>query len=205
MRTFILFLAIMFCVEVLPARNIGMPKPNKRIGLAVGSIRNRYPYPITDLCFNSMLNYRSNISVYSRLRAYGIRSFANGHDYDFISHACYEFGSDSSAVTFYAGGGMEVMLRFQGDDRSQATSGVQPMMVLGLMKGTSSGLYVNFPLWTKFYANGYSVSAVPEFGYQLSKKFDLFLRPELSYLGFYQGGAHEWRYDVLLGFNYVFH
>lgn len=196
-------LTLLLCTDVLHARKIGPRSPYKHIGVAVGSIRNRYPYPVTDACFHSQMGYQSPIRVYARLRAYGIRSIANGHDYDLTIHGCYEFGSDSSGMTTYAGLGLETMIRIQGDDRSQATSGVQPMVVMGI-RADHGRLYLNFPLWTKFYSNGISISAVPEFGYPLNKKFDVYLRPELSWLSFYNGSGHEWRYDMLIGCYYIF-
>jgi hypothetical protein len=179
----------------------GRTKTSRKIGIAIGSIRNRYPYPVTDLIIKAPV-LTDRIGLYTRFRAYGIRSFANGHDYDLTAHMTYSWETKMGLIT-YAGAGTEIMLRFQNDDRSQATSGVQPMLVFGI-KHLAMRSRIDIPFWTKFYANGFSVSILPEPAYQLTERFDIFLRPEVTFLAFYNGNGHEWRYDVMLGVHYNF-
>lgn len=173
----------------------------RKAGIAIGSLRNRYPYPVTDLLFNTGI-IRSRLQIYSRLRAYGIRSIFGGHNYDVTVYGIAHW-SITSETDFYAGGGAELMLRLNNDDRSQATSGVQPLLVMG-MNCNKSKFGFNLPIWTRLYANGISVSALPETSYSIGQHFELFLRFELSYLAVYGGASHEWRYDSMVGAYYKF-
>lgn len=196
-RIFGLIVCIMFSVLVNAQEKSGI---HGRAGIGIGTRAQRYPYPITDISFRVVV-FKSQALFDTRLRAYGIKSIFGGRNYDLTAYI-HKVWSVRDDVTFYAGGGAELMLRINGDDRSQATSGVQPMLLFGSMyfKGK---FHFNFPVWTKFYRNGISVSVLPEPSYKITDKVQLFLRYELSILALYNGTSHEWRHDALLG-TYVY-
>lgn len=171
-----------------------------RAGVGLGTRVHRYPYPITDLSFRVVV-FNNRALFDTRLRAYGIKSIFGGRNYDLTAYV-HKAWSLTNDVTYYVGGGAELMLRINGDDRSQATSGVQPMLLFGSMY-YSGKFQFNFPLWTKFYRNGISLSILPEPSYKVSEKVQLFVRYELDVLALYNGTSHEWRHNALLG-TYVY-
>lgn len=171
-----------------------------RAGVGLGTRVHRYPYPITDLSFRVFV-FNNQALFDTRLRAYGIKSIFGGKNYDLTAYI-HKVWSLRNDMTYYVGGGAELMLRINGDDRSQATSGVQPMVLFGSMY-YSGKFSFNFPVWTKVYRNGISLSILPEPSYKITDKVQLFLRYELSVLALYNGTSHEWRHDALLG-SYVY-
>lgn len=104
----------------------------------------------------------------------------------------------TSKIDFYAGGGAELMLRLNNDDRSQATSGVQPMGITGVYFHSNKFAF-NLPFWARFYANGMSVTVLPEPSYKIKPRLELFLRNEISWLALYDGKSQEWRNDLIIG------
>lgn len=197
LRLLVSILYIMLSADMCGQEGSGI---NGRAGLGIGTRAQRYPYPITDLSFRVVV-FHDKALFDARLRAYGIKSIFGGRNYDLTAyfHKVWPIRND---LTCYAGGGAELMLRINGDDRSQATSGVQPMIMFGSMYYTGKFQF-NVPVWTKFYRNGVSVSILPEPSYRVSDKFQLFLRYELSFLALYSGSSHNWRHDALLG-TYVY-
>ena len=49
----------------------------RKAGIAIGSLRNRYPYPVTDLLFNTGI-IKNRVQLYSRLRAMEFAAFSVG-------------------------------------------------------------------------------------------------------------------------------
>lgn len=196
-RLFGLIVCMMMSLAICAQEEGGV---HGRVGIGIGTRAQRYPYPITDLSFRVVV-FKNQALLDTRLRAYGIKSIFGGRNYDLAAyiHKTWSLRSD---LTFFAGGGAELMLRINGDDRSQATSGVQPMLVFGSLYYTGKFRF-NFPVWTKLYRNGISFSVLPEPSYRVSDKFQLFLRYELSFLALYNGSSRDWRHDALLG-TYVY-
>lgn len=205
---FFLLIAFMMMSATICAQDEQLVSPtavNKdgfhiRGGIGLGSRVKRYPYPITDLSFRVFV-FKSRALFDARLRAYGIKSIFGGRNYDLTAYF-HKIWPKGNNLTYYVGGGAELMLRINGDDRSQATSGVQPMLMFGSMYHPGKFSF-NLPVWTKFYGNGISLSVLPEPSYKITDKVQLFLRYELSFLALYNGTSQDWRHDALLG-TYVY-
>lgn len=214
MITRCLFFIIPFVLvfSTLSAQLAPPPKPNRkpgkntgaihgRAGLALGSHLVRYPYPLTDISCRLVI-FKGKFLFDTRLRAYGIKSIVNGRNYDLTAYI-HKVRAWTNNLTFYYGAGAELMLRSNGDDRSQATSGVLPMIMGGSMYYKKK-IYVNVPMWAKFYGNGFSLTVLPEPSYKITDDVMLFLRYELGILVLYNGSSHEWRHDAMVGAYYSF-
>ncbi len=177
--------------------------PNPQFSIDFGSFRNRYLYPITNLKYVSPLLKKVNVKFSARLRSYGTLYFFSKSAYDFTPQAEYYFTKEMKPLYFSAGLGAEVRLRFVGDPRSFATSSVQPIFSLSF-HGNYKKIYLDMPLWTRFYSNGISLALLPEFSVHASNSISIFLREEVSYLSIYKMQTHEWRQDVFLGVKYLF-
>lgn len=188
---------LMLISTVLPAGGGGAIRG--RVGPGFGSLRNRYPYPVTDVNFRMVL-FNGKGLLDARLRAYGLKSLFNGKNYDLAVYAHKAYAVDENLAGYF-GAGAELMLRLNGDDRSQATSGVQPLLVFGSMLHEKK-FYFNVPIWTRFYGNGISFSILPEPSYKV-RDVQFFVRYELSLLALYHGG-HEWRHESMLGCYFYF-
>lgn len=164
-------------------------------GFGFGSLRDRYPYPITDFLYTSKMKKDFRIAV--RLRSYGLASIFNGKDYDLSATMDY-YKKLSPFVVLYGGLGAELMLRLNKDSRSQAENGVQPIVKIGV-QATRKRFTGYLPIWTRFYSNGISFCLMPELRFQAGTRITLFGRYEQTLLQFYSYPLNEWRHDAFVG------
>lgn len=198
MRTLLIccFLLLLAAKAEAQADTTGQPV----FGIGLGSLRNRYPYPVTDLQFLSG-KMAQHYRVSARLRSYGIRSIANGRNYDLTLTADY-VTHPLPSVNIHIGAGTDIRLRFNNDVRSEAQTSAEPLLkISGIWSYKRSA--VALPCWTRLYSNGAGITLMPEYACSLNRRWALFARVEISWLKIY-GSAHEWRYDSMIGCNYRF-
>lgn len=172
-----------------------------QVQVDLGSLRNRYLYPMTNLSYASPLVGNINLRFSARLRSYGTLFFFSRSAYDFTPIAEYCFTDEVKPVYFSAGLGLHARLRLVNDIRSEAKHSVEPLLSLGihLQKQKFS---LKTPLWTRFYTNGISFTLLPEASWQFSERFAVLLRYEISNLRIYRAATHEWRQDLFLGVGF---
>jgi len=169
----------------------------------LGSFRNRYAYPISNLKYTSPILKNINLKFSGRLRSYGTLFFFSKSSYDFTPLAEYYFTKTTKQIYFSAGLGLDARIRLVNDEGSNATSSAEPLISLAI-HGRHKKLSFSAPYWTRFYANGISLTLLPEASYQLGTHFSIFFRYELSYLSIYKVSAHEWRQDCFIGTHILF-
>lgn len=195
----ILFISVFF-----PSH--GQEKDNlskHQLAVDFGSFRNRYLYPITDLKYSSPLLKKANLRFSARLRSYGTLFFYSKNSYDFTPIAEYYFIKKTNLLYFSVGLGLDTRIRLIHDERSIATSSVEPLISFTI-HGNYKKIYFNTPIWTRFYSNGISFSLLPEISYQIGKRFSLFLRYEMSSLSIYNPSTYEYRQDNFIGTHILF-
>lgn len=184
---------------------------NHQVSVDVGSYRNRYFYPITDVQYSSPLFTKANLKFSARLRSYGTLFFYSADAYDVTPLVEYFFSppalgvspiSEAVRFTCSAGLGVDARIRLVRDIRSDAVSSVEPLLSVTL-RCYSHKISFQTPLWTRFYANGISFTVLPEVSYRIVEGCSLFLRYELGYLMLYQSIAREWRSDVFIGIHFL--
>ena len=173
------------------------------LSVDLGSFRNRYLYPITDLKYGSPLLNNINLKFSVRLRSYGTLYFFSKSAYDLTPLAEYYFSKTIKPIYFSAGIGLDTRIRLVNDKRSKATSSAEPFISLAIHCNYKK-LSISTSLWTRFYSNGISITLLPEASYQIGKHFSIFLRYELSYLTIYKVSTHEWRQDCFIGTHVLF-
>lgn len=169
-----------------------------QLSIDFGSFRNRYLYPITDIKYTSPIIKKVNFKFSARLRSYGTLFFYSKSSYDFTPLAEYYFSKTIKPIYFSAGVGLDTRIRLVNDERSEATSSVEPLISMTI-HGNYKKISFNSPLWTRLYSNGISIELLPEVNYQIGKRFSIFLRYELSYFAIYKVTTHEWRQDSFIG------
>ena len=173
---------------------------NQRASFGIGSLRNRYPYPVTDFGYVSPL-FKNHFRIETNLRAFGIRSLFNFRTYDLSALTNYNKTLNEKTL-FYAGAGFNLRMRFINDDRSTAVTSAEPILKTG-MQFQQQKFRFGLALQSNFYSNGIGVSAFPEISWQAWKRGLIFIRFETSYLGIYKLNSHEWRYDSFAGIHFL--
>ncbi|MBI4947623.1 MAG: hypothetical protein HY840_14630 [Bacteroidetes bacterium] len=171
---------------------------NHQFSVDLGSFRNRYLYPITDISYGSPVLEKVNLKFSARLRSYGTLFFYSKSAYDFTPLSEYYFTKTIKPIYFSAGIGLDTRIRMINDDRSQAASSAEPLISIAI-HGNYKTLSFNTPLWTRFYSNGISFTLLPEASFRIGKRVSIFIRYELSYLAIYKTSTHEWRQDNFIG------
>ena len=174
-----------------------------RLSADFGSFRNRYLFPITDIKYTSPALKKMNLTFSGRLRSYGTLFFFSKTAYDFTPATEYNFTKNSKTVYFSAGVGLDVRIRLVKDERSNATTSAEPILIL-TANANFKRLNLMMPFWNRFYSNGISFSLLPEIHYNVSEKISVFLRYELIYLKIYNNISHEWRQDSFIGTSILF-
>ena len=184
---------------------------NHQVSVDVGSYRNRYFYPITNVQYSSPLFTKANLKFSARLRSYGTLFFYSADAYDVTPLVEYFFSppapgislnSDALRFSFSAGIGADARVRLVRDIRSDAVSSVEPLLSVTL-RGDSHKISFQAPLWTRLYVNGISFMVLPEVSYRIAEGYSVFLRYELGYLLPYQSTTREWRQDVFIGIHFL--
>ena len=171
---------------------------NPELSVDFGSLRNRYLYPINDLNFSSALLKNSNFKYSVRLRSYGTLYFLSKSAYDITPIAEYYPTKTYKPIYFSICAGVDARLRLVHDQRSDATSSVEPIISFALHSKIKN-LSLSMPLWTRFYSNGISFEVLPELSYKLNKRISLFARYELTYMAIYGASSQELRRDCFIG------
>ena len=178
------------------------PLSGHELEFDMGSLRNRYLYPNTDVRYRSPELADRPLRLSFRLRSYGTLFVYSRSSYDLTPLAEYSFPESPAGARWSAGIGLDGRVRLSQDSRSDAVSSAEP-----LLSGAYTGRYRRFaytaPLWTRFYDNGIAFTVLPEVAYAFTAT-SLFVRYELSFLQFYGDGTHEWRRDLYLGMRYRF-
>jgi hypothetical protein len=174
-----------------------------QLSLDMGSLRNRYFYPMTDVRYSSPLLSKLNLKITARLRSYGTLFIFTKSAYDFTAIVEHYFSSEVRPVYFSAGLGVDARIRLVHDERSSATSSVEPLVSVALHANRNRFSF-SLPVWTRFYSNGISVASLPEVHYSAGKRFSVFLRYEISFLTIYRESVHEWRRDSFVGVQVYF-
>lgn len=173
---------------------------HQRASFGIGSLRNRYPYPVTDFGYVSPL-FKNHFRIETNLRAFGIRSLFNFRTYDLSALANYN-KTLNEKMLFYAGAGFNIRMRFIHDDRSTAVTSAEPILKTGLQFQQNKFRF-GFAMQSNFYANGIGVSAFPEISFRAWKRGLIFIRFETSHLSVYKLSSHEWRYDSFAGIHFL--
>ena len=168
------------------------------ISVDFGSLRNRYIYPKTDIIFSSSLIKTSAFRVSARLRSYGTLYFFSKTAYDVTPLVEYYSSKTEKPIYFSAGVGLDARSRLVHDNRSPATSSVEPLLSLAL-HGNYKKVSYSLPLWTRWYTNGMSFAILPQINWKLNEKNALFVRYEMNYLRISNNVSNEWSQDVFLG------
>jgi hypothetical protein len=171
---------------------------NHQLSVDLGSYRNRYLYPITDLEYGSPVIRKINVRLSLRLRSYSTLYFFSKSAYDITPLAEYYFTKAVKPIYFSAGIGLDARIRLVHDNRSAAGSSAEPLVSL-TFHGNYKRFFFDMPLWTRFYSNGISFALLPEASVQISKRFSILIRYELSFLDIYRASVHEWRQDCFTG------
>ena len=184
---------------------------NHQVSMDIGSYRNRYFYPMTNVQYSSPLFTKANLKFSARLRSYGTLFFYSTDAYDATPIVEYFFSSpvlgvspisEAVRLSCSAGLGVDARIRLVRDIRSDAVSSVEPLLSVTL-RGDSHKISFQTPLWTRLYDNGISFTVLPEVSYRIVEGCSLFLRYELGYLLPYQSTARDWRSDVFIGIHFL--
>ena len=169
------------------------------ISIDFGSIRNRYIYPITNINYQTP-PLKNKFRFSSRLRSYGTLYLFSKDAYDMTSIAeCFVF-NNSNGFIISAGLGFDCRIRLVNDVRSLASTSVEPLFMFNFQYSNSK-LFMKIPLWTRLYSNGFSITILPEYSFQLTSQMAIFTRYECGYLKHYSFSNSEWRQDLFIGLN----
>ena len=168
------------------------------ISIDFGSLRNRYIYPKTDIIFSSSLIKTSAFRVSARLRSYGTLYFFSKTAYDVTPLVEFYSSKTEKPLYFSIGVGLDARIRLVHDNRSTATTSVEPLLSLAL-HGNYKKVSYSLPLWTRWYANGMSYAILPQLNWKLNEKNAVFVRYEMNYLRISNNVSNEWSQDVFLG------
>lgn len=196
MKSFVLIFMLLLFSFVLLGQEKQESIPHQ-ISVDFGSYRNDYPYAMTNITYRSPGIKNNTLQFSARLRSYGTWFFFSKTAYDFTPMGEYFFHPEKP-VHFSAGIGMDVRLRLNNDERSEATSSAEPLL-FGALHGKIKKWTFDLPLWSRYYSNGLSLSLLPQIGYTLGQRANVYIRYEASYLKVYKVDAHEIRHDVFLG------
>lgn len=174
---------------------------HQRASLSLGSLRNRYPYPVSDFGYVSPL-FKNHFRAEANLRAFGIRSLFNLKTYDLSAFVHYNKMLNAKTL-FYGGAGFNLRIRLVHDDRSTAVSSAEPVLKAG-MQFQQAKFRFGLAIQNTFYANGTGATAFPEISWQACKRVLIFLRYEGSYLRIYKSDSHQWRHDSFAGVHWLF-
>lgn len=173
------------------------------VSLDFGSMRNRYPFPMNNVRYDSPALTAKNISIHARLRCYGTWFLYSHIAYDITPWAEYPLLKNEDRFSVTAGLGADIRLRFLNDSRSEAVSSAEPLIAV-TSRFTINRFGMEVPLWTRFYSNGISFALQPQFRFDVSERFAVFARYELTYLTVYGGVTSEWRQDSFIGASMKF-
>ena len=201
MKRYIIYIFLFFAINISFSQKNDLN--NHEVSIDFGSYRNRYAFAMTNFTYATPLFSQLNLKASARLRSYGTLYFYSNSAYDFTPQLNYYSVKEPSKLYFSAGIGCDVRIRLVKDERSLAISSAEPIVQVGIHSHLSR-FNMHLPIWSRFYSNGLSFTALPEVNYHLSKRIGIYLRDEVSLLSIYQKGGHEWRHDIFLGFNFLF-
>jgi hypothetical protein len=202
MKTF-LRIALLLLAGTLTDTECRAQNKHHSISLDFGSYRNRYAFAMNNVRYDSPTLTSKSISIHARLRCYGTWFLFSHIAYDITPWMEYPLLKNNERFSLTAGLGADIRLRFLNDSRSEAVSSSEPLVTL-TSRFTMNKFGMELPLWTRFYSNGISFALQPQFGYDVSERFALFARYELTYLTVYGGVTSEWRQDSFIGARYKF-
>lgn len=171
------------------------------VSLDFGSFRNRYAFAINNLEYASPIFTPVHLRGSIRLRSYGTWFLFSKIAYDVTPIAEVVFASNTQPIYFSAGLGADIRLRILNDERSEAVSSAEPLVSFAA-NGTIGKFNYKLPIWTRFYSNGISATALPQISWQFNSRWAMLLRYEITLLQVYGGVTHEWRQDDFIGVKY---
>ncbi len=176
---------------------------NHSLSLDLGSIRLKYPYPITEIGYSSPLLKKVNLKFSGRIRSYGTWVFYSPSGYDITPTIEYYFTKTLKPVYFSVGIGLDTRIRLSNDTRSEAKTSAEPI-IMGGVHGRHKNFTYSIPVWNRFYSNGISFSFLPELAYQVSPRLSLYFRYELNLLVLYKPSSFEVQQDCFIGTHIFF-
>ena len=173
------------------------------LSLDMGSIRLKYPYAITEISYSSPLLKKVNLKFSGRIRSYGTWYFYSKSGYDITPTIEYYFTKTLKPVYFSVGVGLDTRIRLSNDERSEAKTSAEPI-IMGGIHGRYKNFTYSIPLWNRYYSNGISFSLLPELAYQVSPRLSLYFKYELNLLALYNPSSFEVQQDCFIGTHIFF-
>lgn len=204
----IIYLALILACAKAPAQKITNSDKrnilqNHTLTIDIGSIRLKYPYPITEIGYSSPLLKKVNLKFSGRIRSYGTWFFYSRSGYDITPSIEYYFSKRPKPVYFSVGVGLDTRIRISNDVRSEAKTSAEPM-IMGGIHGQIKNFSYSVPIWNRYYSNGISFSFLPQVAYQVSPRVALFFKYELNLLTLYQPSSFEAQQDCFIGTHIYF-
>lgn len=165
------------------------------ISTDVGSYRNRYLYPITNVIYTS--SFKNDFLFYTRIRSYGTLFYYSKTAYDLTPILEYKW-MDKCTWKLYAGIGVDLRLRLDKDIRGDQKSSLEPIVSICPYFYKSKWI-IKSPLWTRFYTNGIGVTLLPEIHYFFNQKWGVYGRYEFSYFQQYTLTNNQLQQDCFVG------
>lgn len=175
----------------------------RELRFEIGSYRNKYLYPISNIKYYSNLLTNVNLNFSTELRCYGSWYIIHEDAYDLTPIVQYYFTNEASPFNASAGVGLNARLRMVNDVRSEAESSVEPLVNISLYSYVKQCTF-HIGNWARFYANGIAYTFLPEFNYTFDNGFGIVCRYELTYLKIYNTDVNDWQRDCFFGVNYHF-
>jgi len=194
-NVFIVFLVMFSCISNAQENTLGQ----KSLAFDIGSWRNRYWYPISELQFRNDEMFKSNWGAEARYRSYG-SWFLNGVksiDVTLIGKNKIRFPQPGTHL--WIGAGVDIRLRNFNDERSAEVNSAEPLFMMEWKKIINPKFHLRIPLWSRWYSNGMSLSLLPTAEFYLNERWGVFTRFEGSLLNIYHQKDSEWRKDLFFG------
>jgi hypothetical protein len=172
-----------------------MKQLKSTISTDIGSYRNRYIYPITNVIYTT--SYRNDLLFSARIRSYGTLFYFSKTAYDLTPILEYKW-IDKAAWRLYAGIGVDLRLRLDNDSRGTQASSLEPLVSIFPYFSKTKWM-IKSPLWTRFYTNGIGVTLLPEIHYFFNQKWGVYGRYELSYFQQYNTTNNQFHQDCFVG------
>lgn len=179
--------------------SFGYAQENKQlkstISTDVGSYRNRYFYPLTNVIYTT--TFKNDLLFSARFRSYGTLFYYSKTAYDLTPILEYKW-LDKSTWKLYTGIGFNLRLRLDRDSRGNQASSLEPIVSISPYFRNAKWV-IKSPLWTQFYVNGIGVTILPQINFSLTEKWSVFGRYEFSFIQQYKTSNRQFQQDCFVG------
>jgi hypothetical protein len=200
---YLISISLLLCVCATSHAQWSQDAARPSLSLDMGSLRNRYLYPITNVRFTSAAIGGSRFRIGVRLRSYGTLFVFSRSAYDVTPTIEYMLHAAGNGFYLTAGAGLDARLRLVKDERSKATSSAEPLLSVSAF-GRVKRFRLALPFWMRFYSNGMSYTVLPECSFAWSDRWSVFARYEVGLLHIQHTDIHEWRRDAFIGISVRF-